>query len=329
MISCRFESIDPTPSSDSAHPSNSNGTVAFNIRDTEAEEQNTRSVSEITTRHIRRLAASATDYLGQTVNSAVVSIPTDFSDKQKEELTKAAKAAGVEVLQFIPEPVAAILAYDAKSEGAVSDKLVVVADLGANRSDVAVVTSRGGLYTVLATSHDPELGGVQLDKVLIDHFAKEFMKKNKTDPRSNQRSLAKLRLESEAVKRALSQSASATASIESLADGVDFNSTLNRTRYDVLGGKVFAKFTELIQQVVQKADLDVLDIDEVRIVLPHVQTSADKIRLSCPVVHPILLVLQATSHPLSHRAKYWLHQHLLLLSILPNFLSVGPLFKLP
>lgn len=258
-----FKSIDPTPSHNSAHPQEHEAGVAFSIRDAEAEEPNTRSVSEIVTRHLRRLASSASDYLGKTVNSAVISIPTDFTDVQKDELTKAAKAAGIEVLQFIPEPIAAVLAYDAKSDMQVKDKLIVVADLGGNRSDVAVVASRGGMYTILATHHDPELGGVQLDQVLVDHFAKEFIKKNKTDPRSNQKSLAKLKLESEAVKKSLSQSASATASIESLADGVDFNSTINRTRYELLASKVFGKFAELIQESVKKAELDVLDIDEI------------------------------------------------------------------
>lgn len=197
------------------------------------------------------------------MNSAVVAIPTDFTEKQKEELTKAAQQAGVEVLQFIPEPIAAVLAYDAKSDMNVSDRLIVVADLGGNRSDVAVVAARGGMYSILATAHDYELGGVQLDQVLIDHFAKEFMKKNKTDPRSNQRSLAKLKLESEAVKKSLSLSATATASIESLADGHDFNSTINRTRYDLLAGKVFARFIGLVQDVVRKAGLDALEVDQV------------------------------------------------------------------
>ena len=178
-------------------------------------------------------------------------------------MTKACQNAEIEILQFIPEPIAAIVAYDAKTDMNASDRVIVVADLGGNRSDVAVVAARGGMYSILATSHDYELGGAQLDQVLIDHFAKEFIKKNKTDPRSNQRGLAKLKLESEAVKKALSLSASATASIESLSDGIDFTSTINRTRYDMLASKVFGKFTNLIQAAVQKADLDVLDIDEV------------------------------------------------------------------
>ncbi|OJJ56913.1 hypothetical protein ASPSYDRAFT_47193 [Aspergillus sydowii CBS 593.65] len=258
-----FKSIDPTPCHNSAHPIQSDSTVAFSIRDTESETANTITVSEIATRHLRRLKQSATEYLGKEVNSAVVTVPTDFNDAQREALTAAAKAAGLEVLQLIHEPVAAALAYDARPEAVVADKLIVVADFGGTRSDAAVIASRGGMYTTLATAHDYELGGSTLDKIIIDHFAKEFMKKHKTDPRENARGLAKLKLEGEATRRALSLGTNATLSIESLADGVDYGSTINRTRYELLSGKVFSQFTGLIEQVIQKAGLDVLDIDEV------------------------------------------------------------------
>ncbi|KAJ6131591.1 Ribosome-associated complex subunit SSZ1 [Penicillium sp. IBT 18751x] len=258
-----FKDIDPTPSHQSAHPQQSDSTVAFTIRDTASETPNSVTVSEITTRHLRRLKQSATDFLGKDVNSAVITVPTDFTDAQRTALVAAAKEAGIEVLQLIAEPVAAVMAYDGRPEATVSDKLVVVADLGGTRSDVAVVASHGGMYTILATAHDYELGGASLDQIIIDHFAKEFMKKHKTDPREDARGLAKLKLEGEGTRKALSLSPNAQLSIESLADGIDYGSTINRTRFEMLSGKVFAQFTGLIEQVVKKAGLDVLDIDEV------------------------------------------------------------------
>ena len=166
-------------------------------------------------------------------------------------------------MQLIQEPTAAVLAYDARPEAELKDKIVVVADLGGTRSDVAVIASRGGMYSILVTKHDYETAGTQLDQVLIDYFAKEFMKRHKTDPRENARSLAKLRLEAEATKKALSIGGSAALSIESLADGVDFASTINRTRYELLAGKIFNSFINLMKETIQSADLDVLDIDEV------------------------------------------------------------------
>lgn len=194
------------------------------------------------------------------------------------------------MLQFISEPVAAVLAYDARAESQISDKIVVVADLGGTRSDIAVIASRGGIYSVLATAHDYDFNGAKLDDVLIDHFAKEFIKKNKTDPRENPRSLAKLKLEAEATKKALSLSSNASISVESLADGIDFSSTINRTRYELLASKILAGFTRLIEGAVKKAELDVLDIDEVSIrpylCNPFPTSLTPSSRSSSPVAHP-------------------------------------------
>ncbi|EEU46994.1 uncharacterized protein NECHADRAFT_35556 [Fusarium vanettenii 77-13-4] len=258
-----FKAIDPTHSHASAHPQDADGSVVFTVKDKDSEEASTVSISEAATRYLRRLVGSASDYLGKKVTSAVITVPTNFSEKQREALIQAANNAGIEVLQLISDPVAAVLAYDARPEATVEDKIIVVADLGGTRSDVAVVASRGGMYTILATAHDYEYAGVHLDQALMDHFAKEFQKKHSIDPRENARSLAKLRLESEATKRALSIGSNAQFSVESLADGFDFSVTINRIRYEMVGRKVFEGFNRLIEGVVKKAGLDVLDIDEV------------------------------------------------------------------
>ncbi|KAM0356011.1 hypothetical protein ACHAPU_000404 [Fusarium lateritium] len=258
-----FKSIDPTHCHASAHPKDVSGSVAFSVKDKADAEVSTVSASEASTRYLRRLVGSASDYLGKKVTSAVVTVPTNFSEKQREALTQSANEAGIEILQLISDPVAAVLAYDARPEAKIEDKIVVVADLGGTRSDVAVIASRGGLYTVLATTHDYEFAGVHLDQALMEHFAKEFQKKHSIDPRNNPRSLAKLRLESEATKRALSLGSNAQFSVESLADGFDFSMTINRSRYEMIARKVFDGFNRLIEGAVKKAGLDVLDIDEV------------------------------------------------------------------
>lgn len=260
-----FKSIDPTPSHQSAHPVQHESTVAFRIRDTEEDKENEVTVSTITTRHLKRLRDSASNYLGKEVNAAVITVPTNFADAQKEALSKAAKEAGIEVLQFINEPVSAVLAYDARPDAKLADKILVVADLGGTRSDVAVIASRGGIYTILATVHDYEVTGAHLDQVLVDYFAKEFMKKHKSagDPREDARGLAKLKLECEAVKKALSIGSSASFSVESLIGGIDYTATINRTRYDLLGNKIFAAFSRLVLHAVEKAELDPLDITEI------------------------------------------------------------------
>lgn len=259
-----YSQIDPTPCKNSAHPAEANGQVVFIVQDAAEGDASKVSVSEITTRHLRRLKGSATDYIGKNITAAVVTVPTDTTNEQKAALSKAAKDADLEILQFIEEPVAAVLAYDSKLQDSAKDRIIVVADFGGTRSDATVVVSTGGgLYSILATTHDYELGGEQLDQVLIDYFAKEFEKKHKSDPRKNDRSVAKLKLESEAVKKALSQSTSATFSTESLADGIDFRHSINRTRFDTISMRVNQRFTRMIEEVVKKAGLDVLDIDQV------------------------------------------------------------------
>ncbi|KAK5163377.1 Hsp70 protein that interacts with Zuo1p [Saxophila tyrrhenica] len=275
-----FKDVDPSPCHASAHPVELDGgkSVGFEVQEHASEDEegssepakSTLSVSEVSTRHLRRLKQSASDYLGKSVNAAVITVPYDFTDEQKAALSKSAKEAGIEVLQFIPEPVSALLGHDAKVQQSGEqpqqhDRIILVADLGGTRSDVSVVASRGGMYTTLSTAHDYELGGSTLDKVLVEYAAKEFLKKNKTakDPRGNERSLAKLTLEAESVRKALSLGASASFSIESLSDGIDFSLNVNRTRFELLGSKLFQSFTRLIESAVQKADLDILDVDTI------------------------------------------------------------------
>ncbi|OAA53628.1 hsp70 chaperone [Niveomyces insectorum RCEF 264] len=291
-----FADIDPTYCHASAHPQQTNGEVTFSIVDkavggVDAEggsasdtdgkpsaaptpaEPSTVSVSEVATRYLRRLIGSASDYLGRQVTSAVISVPTNFTDAQRQAIVRVADAAGIEILQLITEPAAVAAAYTARVDaeavnGTASldskDKVIVVADLGGTRSDAAVVASRAGMATVLATVHDYEFVGAALDKVLIDHFAKEFAKKNQgLDPRETPRSLAKLRLESEAAKKALSIGANAAIGIESLADGRDFTSTVNRFRYETLARPVFEGIDRLVETVVHKAGLDLIDVDVV------------------------------------------------------------------
>ena len=276
-----FGDVDPSNCHASAHPVEMDGGqgVGFEVQEHDVVEgeaegkKSTLSVSEVTTRHLRRLAKSASDYLGKSVNAAVITVPYDFTDAQKAALTSAAQAAGIEVLQFIPEPVAALLGHDAKIQQAGEqtqpqhhDRTIIVADLGGTRSDVAVIASRGGMYTTLSTAHDYELGGATLDKVLVEHAAKAFVKqygRAGADPRTNERSLAKLTIEAEAVRKALSLGASASFSVESLSDGIDFSLSVNRSRFELLANKTLMSFTRLIESAVQKADLDVLDIDTI------------------------------------------------------------------
>ncbi|OTB07380.1 hypothetical protein M426DRAFT_318068 [Hypoxylon sp. CI-4A] len=294
-----FKSIDPTHCHAASHPQDVDGSVSFTIQDkAEGESPSTLSVKEISTRYLRRLIQSASDYLGKKVTSAVITVPTNFTEAQREALIQAANDADLEVLQLVNEPIASVLAYDARPEAELKDKIIVVADLGGTRSDVAVVASRGGLYTILATSHDYEFSGAHLDTVLMDHFAKEFMKKNaNVDPRGNARSLAKLKAESEAAKKALSIGTNASFSVESLAEGIDFQTTINRLRYETIARKVFEGFNRLVEGVIKKAGLDVLDIDE--LILSGGTSHTPRIANNFRAIFPETTTIQAPSQSAS------------------------------
>lgn len=291
-----FKDIDPTYSSGSAHPVNKDGKVAFSLHtsSTEDAEPECITVSEITKRHIARVKESAADFLGKPVAGAVVAVPTDFTTEQRKELTTVCEQAGLKVLQIVQEPVASLFAYDATFGTSSKDKMVVVVDFGATRSDAAIIASRAGMYTVLATHHNYELGGLQLDKAIGDYFAAEFEKKYKIDPRTESaRSLAKLLTEAETTKRTLSSSTSATISIESLAGGYDFHSNINRLRFELIGRKVFDQCAAFVEELLKKIDMDPAEIDE--LVLVGGASHTPKIASRLAAIFPDTTVIQSPS----------------------------------
>ncbi|BFZ56288.1 Hsp70 protein that interacts with Zuo1p [Savitreella phatthalungensis] len=268
----KFADIDPSICQHAAHPIEHDGKVAFKVPIAQSPEDENPvdkvfTVEEITTRHLAKLRDSAQDFLGKQVSGAVVTVPTDFTQAQRKVLEDAAQAAGLQVLQIIHEPVASALAYAAldaaRGELPPASKNIVVCDVGANRTDVTVVAARSGLYTILSTVHDYELGGKQLDDVLVDWFSKEFTKKTKVDIVGNVRATAKMSAQCETTKKTLSASQSATVSVESVAEGLDFHSSINRIRYEMLARKVISQVCDVIEKAVGKASLETLDIDEV------------------------------------------------------------------
>ncbi|KAI8145025.1 heat shock protein 70 family [Fennellomyces sp. T-0311] len=224
------------------------------------------TASEVSTKFLRHIRESAEAFLGTGVTGAVLAVPSYFTEEQRKALVEAAESAGIPVLQLVHESAAAVLAYETVHKNANQDKTAVVCDLGGHSLDVTALNVRSGLYTVLATAHDTKLGGSSLDDLLITHFANEFKKKSKVDITSNRKALAKLRGAVEVTKKMLSSANSAPCFVESLADGLDFHSTINRMRFEIMANKVFAKALDTIREVLKKADLDASEIDEVILV---------------------------------------------------------------
>jgi molecular chaperone DnaK len=126
---------------------------------------------EISAMILQKLKADAEAYLGDTVDSAVITVPAYFNDDQRQATKDAGKVAGLDVKRIINEPTAASLAYGLDKE---SDQTILVFDLGGGTFDVSVLEIGDGVFEVKATAGDNHLGGDNFDKAIVDWLAKEF-----------------------------------------------------------------------------------------------------------------------------------------------------------
>eukprot|EP01137_Pigoraptor_chileana_P000228 Opistho-2@36052 len=237
------------------------GSAAYEVDD-DSGSRKIRTASEVTTLLVRRMKEIAEQNVGSPVTSAVLTAPINYGPQQRAELKKAAEAAGIKVLRIISEPTAAVLAH-MPDIGRGDSKNVVVFDLGASSLEVTVLAVRGGVIRILSTLSEPSIGGSAFDERLVNHFAQEFKRNHKNDISTNKRALAKLRVACETAKRTLSSSAVAHCSIESLAEGVDFNSNVNRSRFDMMAGEIFRQLADPIDKALAAASLTADDITDV------------------------------------------------------------------
>ncbi|CAG8551502.1 2631_t:CDS:2 [Cetraspora pellucida] len=230
------------------------------------------TVQEITVKYITSLRESAENFLGHPVAGTVLAIPTYFTESQRLALKDATEKAGLRVLQLINEPTAAALAYESDQKSVESnsvlqnDKIVLILDLGSDSLDVTIMSIRSGMFTILGTTHDPDVGGASFDDLLVNHFTNEFKRKTQIDISLNKRALVKLRNAVEITKKTLSSSSTSPCSVESLADGIDFHGSINRTRFEIMSNKLFTRILDVISIALKENNLDSQLIDEVILV---------------------------------------------------------------
>jgi molecular chaperone DnaK len=129
------------------------------------------SPPEISAMILGKLKADAEAYLGETVDSAVITVPAYFNDDQRQATKDAGKIAGLDVKRIINEPTAASLAYGLDKE---TDQTILIFDLGGGTFDVSVLEIGDGVFEVKATAGDNHLGGDNFDKTIVDWLVKEF-----------------------------------------------------------------------------------------------------------------------------------------------------------
>jgi len=151
---------------------------------------------------LQKLKADAEAYLGDTVDSAVITVPAYFNDDQRQATKEAGKIAGLDVKRIINEPTAAALAYGLDKEE--SDQTILVFDLGGGTFDVSVLEIGDGVFEVKATAGDNHLGGDNFDKAIVDWLVAEFKASEGVDLSADKMALQRLYQEAEKAKAELS-----------------------------------------------------------------------------------------------------------------------------
>ncbi|CEG47457.1 hsp70-like protein [Plasmopara halstedii] len=237
-------------------------------------ESKTFQPEEISSMVLIKMREVAEAFIGKEVKNAVITVPAYFNDSQRQATKDAGAIAGLNVLRIINEPTAAAIAYGLDKKG--GERNVLIFDLGGGTFDVSLLSIEEGIFEVKATAGDTHLGGEDFDNRLVDHFTQEFKRKHRKDITENQRALRRLRTACERAKRTLSSSAQAYIEIDSLFDGIDFNSTITRARFEDMCGDYFRKTMEPVEKVLRDAKLSKSQVHEVVLVggstrIPKVQ----------------------------------------------------------
>ncbi|GMF34056.1 unnamed protein product [Phytophthora lilii] len=229
---------------------------------------------EISSMILIKMREIAEAFIGKQVKNAVVTVPAYFNDSQRQATKDAGAIAGLNVLRIINEPTAAAIAYGLDKKG--GEHNVLIFDLGGGTFDVSLLTIEEGIFEVKATAGDTHLGGEDFDNRLVEFFVAEFKRKYRKDMTLNSRAMRRLRTACERAKRTLSTSAQAYIEIDSLYDGIDFNSTITRARFEDLCSDFFRKTMEPVAQVLRDSKLSKNQVHEVVLVggstrIPKVQ----------------------------------------------------------
>ena len=230
---------------------------------------------EISSMVLVKMKEIAESYLGNKVTDAVITVPAYFNDAQRAATRDAGSIAGLNVLRIINEPTAASIAYglDKQTE---EERHILIFDLGGGTFDVSILSIEEAVYEVKSTAGDTHLGGEDFDTRLVNHFAQEFKRKHKKDISDNARAMRRLRTSCERAKRTLSSATNATIEIDSLYEGIDFNSSITRARFEELNMDLFRGTMEPVERALKDSGLSKGQIDEIVLVggstrIPKVQ----------------------------------------------------------
>ena len=146
---------------------------------------------EISAFILKKIKDDAEEFLGEKIDKAVITVPAYFDDNQRQATKDAGKIAGLDVVRIINEPTAAALSYGLDKK--TTEEKILVFDLGGGTLDVTIMELGDGVFEVKSTSGDTQLGGTDMDEVLMNYIIKEFKKDTGIDLNEDETALQRIR----------------------------------------------------------------------------------------------------------------------------------------
>jgi molecular chaperone DnaK len=246
------------------------------------------SPEELSAQVLRKLINDATSYLGQEVTQAVITVPAYFNDSQRQATMDAGKIAGIEVLRIINEPTAASLAYGLDKK---QNETILVFDLGGGTFDVSILEVGDGIFEVLATAGDTNLGGDDFDNVLVNWLMNDFKQQEGIDLATDVQALQRLTEASEKAKIELSTVEKTTIHLPFItADKTGpkhIEKELTREVFENLCENLINRCRIPVEKALNDARLDKSDINEIVLVggstrIPAIQKLVESLTNKTP-----------------------------------------------
>jgi len=238
---------------------------------------------EISAIILQKMKKTAEDYLGTTVDEAVITVPAYFNDAQRQATKEAGEIAGLKVKRIINEPTAAALAYGMDKKG--KDMKIIVFDCGGGTHDVSVLELGDGVFEVKSTDGDTHLGGDDFDNLIIDWLADEFKKDEGIDLRKDPMALQRLKEAAEKAKIELSSTTTSEINLPYImpVNGIPKHlvKQLTRAKFEQLADSLINRTIEPCKSALKNAGLSTSDINEIILVggstrIPAIQAAVEK-----------------------------------------------------